>query len=265
MKTVIYYFTGTGNNLAIAKGLQRELGDTVTMPIAVLLKNKEIPKEFNRVGICAPSYYSHVPPFVMECLKGVNYGERQMVFSVIGCAGNRGHATEDIREAVEASGKAVEYEFTVMQPGNYILSYNAFPVFLQRLLIRKSEGKILKIAKVIKAGGTGFHLDKSRLFTKKTDDQVMDIIKGFGEAGRQYKVSGECIRCGTCSEVCPVNNITLDNEGIKFADGCQQCMACIQWCPKGAIDKGGIASKRRRYHHPSVTARDIAENCMVFR
>ncbi len=33
MKTIIYYFTGTGNTLAIARGIAEELGDTKLIPL----------------------------------------------------------------------------------------------------------------------------------------------------------------------------------------------------------------------------------------
>lgn len=260
MRTIIYYFTGTGNNLAVARGLQRELGNTVILPVAVLLDHKEIPNEYDRIGFCLPSYYSHVPPFVMKCLTGVKYSKNQIIFSVIGCGGNRGHAVEDIREIVEASDKSVKYEFTVMFPGNYILSYNAFPMFYQKPVLRQSDKKILKIAEVLKAGGTEIQMGKSFLFTKKTDEQVKGIINNFGEEGKRYKVSEECIKCVRCVKVCPVNNIIMDEYGIKFKDDCQQCMACIQWCPQRAIDKDKIAEKRNRYHHPAIKVEDIIIN-----
>lgn len=260
MKTIIYYFTGTGNNLAVARGLQRELGNTTIMPIAMLLNHKEIPDEYERIGICSPSYYSHVPPFVMKCLAGVIYKENQIVFSTIGCCGNRGHAVEDIRETVEASGKTVKYEFTVIFPGSYILSYNAFPMFYQNPVLRHSNKKIRKIAEVLKTGGTEIQLGKSLLFTKKTDEQVIEIINNYGKVGKQYKVSEECIKCGRCVNLCPVNNITMDEDGVIFGEDCQQCMACIQWCPQRAIDKNKIAENRNRYHHPAVKAEDIVEN-----
>lgn len=259
MKTIIYYFTGTGNNLAIAKGLQRELGNTTILPIAELLEHKEVPNEYDIVGFCSPSYYLHVPPFVMKCLAGVEYSKNQIVFSVIGCGGNRGHAVEDIREMVEASGKSVKYEFSMIFPGNYILSYNAFPLYYQKFVLKKSDKKIIKIAEVLKAKGTEIQMGKSLLFTKKMDEQVMDIIGNYGKEGKRYKVSDKCIKCGRCVSVCPVMNIHMDEYGVTFSDGCQQCMACIQWCPRKAIDKDKIAEKRKRYHHPDVKAEDIAE------
>lgn len=260
MKFIIYYFTATGNNLSVARGLQRELGNTTILPIAVLLDNKEIPEEYDMIGICAPSYYSHVPPFVMRCLEGVKFKDNQIVFTVIGCGGNRGHAIEDIRDTVKASGKTVKYEFAVTLPGNHILAYGAFPMIIQKTILSHNKKKIKKIADALKAEGPEIHMGKSLLFTKKTDDQVKDIIASYGELGKQYKVSEKCMKCRTCVKVCPVRNITMDGSRVQFGDSCQRCMACIQWCPTRAIDKDNITEKRKRYHHPLINVEDIMEN-----
>ncbi len=43
MKTIIYYFTGTGNSLAVARDIAEELHDTVEIvPIAKLIKEESI-------------------------------------------------------------------------------------------------------------------------------------------------------------------------------------------------------------------------------
>ncbi|MDR3121471.1 MAG: flavodoxin, partial [Clostridiales bacterium] len=38
---------------------------------------------------------------------------------------------------------------------------------------------------------------------------------------------------------------------------CEQCMACIQFCPKRAINYRDKTQKRKRYHHPDITAQDL--------
>lgn len=105
MKNIIYYFSGTGNNLAIAKRLAKELGETTVMPMSELLQNKVIPEEYEWVGFTAPSYFSHVPPYVEECMKDVSYTEKQKVFLITGCGGNRGLAIQDMRQHVHNSKK----------------------------------------------------------------------------------------------------------------------------------------------------------------
>lgn len=47
-----------------------------------------------------------------------------------------------------------------------------------------------------------------------------------------------CIGCGACTGVCPVNALTLDDEGKSEcnADLCIDCHACIGTCPVEAIE-----------------------------
>jgi Uncharacterized Fe-S center protein len=49
-----------------------------------------------------------------------------------------------------------------------------------------------------------------------------------------YKITDECIACGTCAASCPVGAIS---EGDKYviSDECVECGACAAVCPVGAI------------------------------
>jgi MinD superfamily P-loop ATPase len=38
---------------------------------------------------------------------------------------------------------------------------------------------------------------------------------------------------------------------------CEQCFACLHWCPAQAIQYGKHTAGRTRYHHPDVMAKDI--------
>jgi Pyruvate/2-oxoacid:ferredoxin oxidoreductase delta subunit len=38
---------------------------------------------------------------------------------------------------------------------------------------------------------------------------------------------------------------------------CEQCFACLQWCPEEAIQYGKNTKKKRRYHHPEIRLRDM--------
>jgi ferredoxin len=52
-----------------------------------------------------------------------------------------------------------------------------------------------------------------------------------------YKISDECIACGTCISECPVEAIS---EGKIFSidpDKCTSCGACAAVCPVEAISE----------------------------
>ena len=57
-----------------------------------------------------------------------------------------------------------------------------------------------------------------------------------------------CIGCGKCVELCPLNNIHLENGKPVWGKNCTHCMACICYCPKEAIEYGKKSKGKPRYH-----------------
>ena len=47
----------------------------------------------------------------------------------------------------------------------------------------------------------------------------------------------DCCRCGDCVELCPVDAIAMDGDGLPSIEGseCICCGICYQWCPERAI------------------------------
>ncbi len=51
-----------------------------------------------------------------------------------------------------------------------------------------------------------------------------------------YKITDECIACGSCADQCPVEAIADAGEKFEInADTCLECGACADACPVGAI------------------------------
>lgn len=72
-----------------------------------------------------------------------------------------------------------------------------------------------------------------------------------------FWVDEKCNGCTICAKVCPVGNITMSADKPVWSHRCEQCLACIQWCPKEAIQYGKKTPNYERYHHPEVTLKDI--------
>ena len=51
-----------------------------------------------------------------------------------------------------------------------------------------------------------------------------------------YKITVDCVSCGTCESECPVGAIS-EGEGLYVIDPdkCTECGACADACPVGAI------------------------------
>ena len=53
-----------------------------------------------------------------------------------------------------------------------------------------------------------------------------------------YKINTEeCVGCGVCKENCPVDCITMNDDGkaVIDADACVECGTCQSNCPADAI------------------------------
>ena len=257
MKGIIYYFSGTGNNYMLAKDLAVLLPSTETRPIRFLPEDRDNLSAYDLIGFCVPSYYSHVPAAVKTYLEGTRFTREQTIFTVIGCGSSRGRSTEELRERIEAGGGVVKNEYLVVSPGNFILSYGALPKIYERTVLRSSKKKIIKIAREVTDKENTRHLKKALLFFEKQEPAVQKILDTFPRRAAEYSVSDRCVGCGICAGVCPAGNIRIAENRPVFDTNCQQCMACLQWCPNQAIDYKNIAASRKRYRHPELSVQEL--------
>lgn len=50
-----------------------------------------------------------------------------------------------------------------------------------------------------------------------------------------YRITEECLACGTCLDACP-NDAIIEGDIYRIdPDKCAECGACMDACPTGAI------------------------------
>ena len=88
MKNIIYWFSGTGNSLYVAKQLSEAWGSEATGNTALLPMANGIPTEAVggsecRIGFVFPSYYGDLPRFVRAFAEGLNILLDTDLFAVV--------------------------------------------------------------------------------------------------------------------------------------------------------------------------------------
>lgn len=74
---------------------------------------------------------------------------------------------------------------------------------------------------------------------------------------KSFWINSNCNTCGICKSICPSKNIELKDGKPLWKHQCEQCLACIQWCPKQAIQYGKKTEKRKRYTNPYVSIKEL--------
>ena len=81
--TKIYYFSGTGNSLSIAKDLTSTLKNVELLSIAELMRIPgEIVIQGDVIGFVFPVYFGRVPVFVEEFLERASFGNTNYIFAI---------------------------------------------------------------------------------------------------------------------------------------------------------------------------------------
>lgn len=64
----------------------------------------------------------------------------------------------------------------------------------------------------------------------------------------KLKINENCIGCGLCVSLCPMNNISICNGKAIGGKKCTMCYRCISHCPKKAITLLGKGVKEQCYY-----------------
>ena len=250
-RNIIFCFSGTGNSLKAAKDVAAALGDT---EIVLMKGDYKLNSQYSSVGFIFPCYGGGVPKAVLEYISAleINADTTDYFFGVVTCGGSERDSLPMLRDALLQKGIALNYGSAIPTAGNYIAMYPMAPETEETLRLAKE--KTATVAREIK--------DKAVVAIGKVTFGVKLFYKAgnlyFRSKAKQFVVSDSCISCGMCEKLCPTRSIEMKNGKPEFTwQSCSQCMACIQWCPKEAINCGKETSGRIRYHHPDIRADEL--------
>ncbi|MDD3119387.1 MAG: EFR1 family ferrodoxin [Victivallales bacterium] len=255
MKTVIYYFSGTGNSLVLARGLATRLGADEPVNLRHC-RGREIQDDADRVGIVFPVYAFGPPQLVVRFLNGFSTAA-SYVFAICNCGGSPGSALRFAAGLLQRRGIRLAAGFSIVMPSNYLPFGGAPAVERQQQLFLAAGKRLDRIGELVAAGVVMAPEKTSWLPDWFSHAVYRWFVAGMKKSSRKFFVTDQCTRCGLCEKICPVGNITLTDGRPQWGERCEMCLACLQWCPAQAIAFGREYRGRRHYHHPDVAAADL--------
>lgn len=247
---MIFYFTGTGNSLHVAKQF-----DVNPVSIPQVMKQEELKFEDDTIGIVWPIYAGEPPHMVLEFLKKATF-KTNYFYMILTYGKDATDAPECIYAKVKDFGIQIDYIHTVLMVDNYLPSFDMNEQMAMEKTTDKDIKQALKDVKNRKKeipeanqAAKDFHAKAAKIFAENPG-----LING-----EQITVTDKCIGCGICTKVCPVGNFYIeDKQAKRKSETCEFCLACAHGCPQKAITTS-VSDKNpeARFRNEHVTLQDI--------
>lgn len=281
MSTAIHYFSGTGNSLHVARELQRRLSGSELVPIVHLLGQDTIGTEAVVVGLVFPNFCTTIPIPVHEFLRKVDLRSAQYLFAVCTRGGSPSEAFDYINALLKGQGKRLDAQLNVTMPWNLPLGKEdlpstATPERIQHLESEMEE-KLDTFARIVLRREAYVRPDTDATFELPQWSRAMTALipKSLNYELHRFMYQdlvhfysdSTCNGCGICAKLCLSQKVVMVDGRPVWNDEirCYACFACINYCPRQAIQVESRFPIRSytdvtgRYHHPSVSYKDIAE------
>jgi Pyruvate/2-oxoacid:ferredoxin oxidoreductase delta subunit len=256
METTIYFYTGTGNSLWTAKKLSELLGGTELIPLTLANKGT-INTSAKHIGMVFPVHIWGMPSPVIDFVNRLEADPEKYYFAIAVNAGQVAATLIQLKKLMEAKSLNLSAGFSIDLPSNYIPWGGAVSPEAQQKKFNAALIKFSRISASISAKEE-IHPEKGpawqniflSLFYRQSFPHVPKMDKSF-------EVDEKCTSCAICEKICPAQNILMANGKPTWQHHCEQCFACLQWCPEEAIQYGKNTAKKKRYHHPEIKLQDM--------
>lgn len=281
MSSEIYYFSGTGNSLVVARDIAEKInGELISIPS--LMDKESIKTDAEVIGIIFPVYYLgtvNIPLIVQRFVSKLDEINTKYIFAVCTYGGGSGSTLDLLDEMIKARGGHLSSGFGVQMPQNAfrkpfenkIKLYNNWKEkelhFICEKVKAKKEGRfdndglfigliVTFIEKMMKLDFLKpFFINPMKSTAKVSKDLNFTMSELIPLMDRSYSIDENCTGCSTCSKVCRVCNIEMVNDKPVWQHHCENCLACIKWCSQNAIH--GYGELPLGYHHPDVKISDM--------
>lgn len=274
----IYYFSGTGNSLHVAREIQKRIPDTVLIPIVSLLKAEVVKPKGDLIGLVFPIYLQSTPIPVREFIRKVNFKPNQFLFVVTTNCGYPGKTELYLEKLFKSRGKELDFYDTFkmisnspkgLQPSFMIDQHWADTITEKNISILE-ENVQRKLEIIIRALNNRV---KNTIHNRRNrSNTLLNAISQLLQLPMQryienmnakigFYTDSTCTACGTCEQVCPSHKVKIVQGKPKWQDEvrCYYCYACFNFCPQQSILVKNYTHKDGRYIYPGITARDIAD------
>lgn len=275
MTTEIYYLSGTGNSLHVAKELQRRIPNTKLIPFAGIRDREGLKTKGDTVGFVFPVHFMTAPQVVFRILENLNMDTADYVFIA---------ATKEstpCRVMVTQFDKLFKKKFRHLDAFITVTMASNDPKFKSWLPCTQERLDQLESALQKKLDLFQEIVRNKEQYREKDHEVTLQVNPVFerlgvfaagltGDGKEEFFADANCSSCGSCEKVCLSSKIRMENGKPVWQKNkdCFSCYACLNFCPERAIQLKSTkmirfyTEQNGRYHHPNISLNEIAEQKM---
>ena len=247
---MIIYFSGTGNSRFAAKRIAEAVSDEVFDSAPFIQEEKGAVFARSGAYVFVAPVYAAAPPLVfMDFIRRSRFPEGCRAYFVMTCASDMAAAPAYCQKLAKEKGLSYFGTASVNMPQNYLLYFRTRTPEENQTKISAALPVIDRIAETVRDG---------RILPDpgmKTWERVLTplVLKPYYKlmvSSKAFNATEDCIGCGKCAKVCPLKNIIMYEQKPVWGSRCTHCTACINLCPKDAVEYGKRTRGKLRYHGP---------------
>ncbi len=245
---MILYFSGTGNSRYAAEIIQSITGDEICSMNELIKKgSKDILKSEKPFVFVSPVYAWRVPTVVEKFIRNAQLEGCKKAYFVLTCGEGVGNASSYAHKLCDEKGLEFMGLKSIVMPENYIALYNAPDKATADKEVQRAIPEIFEVANRIK-NNQNLIDNKSKFSGKFLSSVVNPVFYRLIVNDKGFHATDDCISCGKCVTLCPLNNVKLVDGKPQWGNNCTHCMACICRCPKEAIEYKNKTKGKPRYY-----------------
>jgi ferredoxin/flavodoxin len=266
--TEIYYFSGTGNSLVVARDLAEKINGKL-IPVTEVIDQDRVQTNATVIGVVFPVYDFKRPRIMGKFIRKLDNPDTKYLFAVCTYGITPGKAMQHLEKELKACGGKLAGGFAVHMPHNGIGSAALSGIHPEQMFTRwKQQCEVIYDYVQARKRGTleTSNLVVSFIFSGLFLKMIPILLPLFtqvllkGWDSLALIADKKCNGCGICRRICPVDNITMIDNKPAWSNHCEGCFACLHWCPQEAIQAGCIMITMKRYHHPEAKLADMIQS-----
>lgn len=256
---MIFYFSGTGNSLWVARSLAEAFSERLVAMGDYLTGNVFDEPSFSlaeneRVGFVSPVHSWGIPQLVKDFIRKVCFENNAtpFIYGIFTCGDDCGYTKQMFHNVLTERGWSSRHVYSVKMPNNYIV-FPGFDVDDKELERKKKDDAKQLLPRLIRSIAEDkpedCYITGKMPFLKSR--VIYPLFCKYGLNSKPFHATEKCIACGVCVRRCPTKNIHLVDDKPVWGNNCTQCLACLHYCPVRAIEYGKMTQKKGRYIYGS--------------